>query len=114
MGTRLTKGLNDIAKEYGIEKYFYTQGADCSPNYIVCDKNGVPSLEYRTVFSQEMIKQGILMPYIAIAYQHNEEEIDFTLECARKAIKVYADSLNGDVNTYIEGNVIKPVFRKYN
>lgn len=114
MGTKLVNGLNDIAKEYGVEKFFYTQGAACSPNYVVCDKDGNPSLEHRTVFVQEMVNQGILIPYIAVAYQHNDVEIDMTLECARKAIKVYVDSLNGDVNSFIKGNVIKPVFRKYN
>ena len=61
-----------------------------------------------------MIKAGILMPYIAIAYEHTEKEIDRTLEAARKSIKVYGESLNGDVEQFIEGNVIKPVFRKYN
>ena len=55
-----------------------------------------------------------MMPYIAIAYEHTEKEIDRTLEAARNAIKVYADTLNGDVNGFIKGNIIKPVFRKYN
>jgi glutamate-1-semialdehyde 2,1-aminomutase len=62
-----------------------------------------------------MIQEGILMPYIAIAYEHTEKEIDHTLEVARKAMKVYSDALNSnDVNAFIHGNVIKPVFRKYN
>ena len=61
-----------------------------------------------------MIKKGILMPYIAIAYQHGEQEISETLDAARVAMKVYSDALNGDVRQFITGNVIKPVFRKYN
>ena len=61
-----------------------------------------------------MIKAGILMPCIAVAYEHTEKEIDQTLEAARKGMKVYSDALNGNVNDFIEGNVIKPVFRKYN
>ena len=71
-------------------------------------------MEYRTVFCQEMIRNGILMPYIAVAYEHTEKEIDRTLEAAGKAMKIYADALNGDVRGFVEGNVIKPVFRKYN
>lgn len=71
-------------------------------------------MEYRTVFCQEMIKNGILMPYIAVAYEHTDKEVEVTLEAARKAMKVYADALNGNVYDYIIGNVIKPVFRKYN
>ena len=63
---------------------------------------------------QEMLKAGILMPYIAIAYQHTEKEIDRTLDAARGAMKVLGDALNADAAQFIEGNVIKPVFRKYN
>lgn len=114
MGKKLVKGLQDIAKEASLQEYFYIQGAECSPNFVVCGKDGQASFEYRTVFCQEMIKSGILMPYIAVAYEHTEKEIDITLDAARKAMKVYGDALNGDVSRFIEGNVIKPVFRKYN
>ena len=114
MGKRLVNGLKDIAREYSLQDYFYIQGAECSPNFVVCNKDKQPSFEYRTVFCQEMLKSGILMPYIAIAYEHTDKEIDITLEAARKAMKTYSDALNGDVNQFIEGNIIKPVFRKYN
>lgn len=114
MGRRLTKGLANLAKACHLEDYIYTEGADCSPNLVICGKDGKPSFEHRTVFLYEMMKQGIMMPYIAIAYQHKEEEIDRTLEAAEKALKVYADALNGDVDKFIDGNVIKPVFRKFN
>lgn len=114
MGRTLVKGINNIAKEYDLQDYLYLQGAECSPNLVVCDKEKRSSFEYRTVFLQEMMKSGILMPYIAIAYEHTENEINQTLEAARKAMKRYCDALNGDVKQFIEGNIIKPVFRKYN
>lgn len=114
MGKRLVSGLKDIAKEYSLQDYFYIEGAECSPNFVVCGQDKKTSFEYRTVFCQEMIKSGILMPYIAIAYEHTEKEIDQTLEAARKGMKVYSDALNGNVKDFIEGDVIKPVFRKYN
>lgn len=114
MGRRIVGGLREIAEEYSLQDYFYIEGAECSPNFVVCGKDGKASFMHRTVFCQEMIKAGILMPYIAIAYEHTEKEIDRTLEAARKSIKVYGESLNGDVEQFIEGNVIKPVFRKYN
>ena len=114
MGKRLVKGLNEIAKEHSLQDYFYLEGAQCSPNLVVCGKDAKPSFEYRTVFLQEMLKAGILMPYIAIAYEHTKNEIDRTLEAAEKAMKIYKDALNADVGRFIEGNIIKPVFRKYN
>lgn len=114
MGKKLVNGLRDIAKDYSLQDYFYIEGAECSPNFVVCSKEKKPSLEYRTVFCQEMIKEGILMPYIAIAYEHTEKEIESTLEAARKAMKAYCDALNGNVDEFVEGSIIKPVFRKYN
>lgn len=114
MGKKLVNGLRDIAKEYSLQDYFYIEGAECSPNFVVCSKEKEPSFAYRTVFCQEMIKEGILMPYIAIAYEHTEKEIESTLEAARKAMKVYCDALNGNVDEFVEGSIIKPVFRKYN
>lgn len=114
MGKRLVKGLTEIAKEYSLQDYFYVEGAACSPNLVVCGKDKKASFEYRTVFLQEMLKSGIIMPYIAIAYQHTEKEIDRTLDVARNAMKVLGDALNTDAGQFIEGNIIKPVFRKYN
>ncbi len=114
MGRELCKGLTDIANEFGISDYFYITGEECSPNFVVCGKDKSPSMEYRTVFCQEMARGGVLMPYIAIAYQHTEKEITQTLEVAREAMKVLKESLNGNVNDFIHGNVIRPVFRKYN
>lgn len=114
MGKRLVSGLNEIAKEFSLQEYFYIEGAACSPNLVVCDQNKKSSFVYKTVFLYEMLEQGILMPYIAIAYEHEEKEIDRTLEAVRKAIKVYSDALNGDVKDFLHGNIIKPVFRKVN
>lgn len=101
MGRTLVKGINNIAKEYDLQDYLYLQGAECSPNLVVCDKEKRSSFEYRTVFLQEMMKSGILMPYIAIAYEHTENEINQTLEAARKAMKRYCDALNRDVKQFI-------------
>lgn len=114
MGRKLVGGLNDIAAEYGLRDYFYITGAACSPNFVICDKEKKPSFKYRTVFIQEMIKQSILMPYIAIAFEHTDKEVDMTLIAARNAMKAYSDALNGNVDDFIIGNIIKPVFRKYN
>ncbi len=114
IGRMLCGGLNEIAKELEIEEYFYLTGEECSPNFVVCGKDKKPSMEYRTVFCQEMAAQGILMPYISIAFQHTELEIEETLTAARKAMTLLKESLNGDVMDFISGNVIKPVFRKYN
>lgn len=114
MGTMLYNGFEEIAKELHLKNQFRMEGAYCSPNFAFLDKDGRNSLEYRTVFAQEMIKHGIMMPCISVCYEHKEEEIIKTLEAGRKAMKVVADAMNGKVEDFLEGPVIKPVFRKYN
>jgi glutamate-1-semialdehyde 2,1-aminomutase len=113
-GARLVNGLNDIAKEMGIEKHFYAEGFPCSPNYITKDKDGSVSLALRTLFAQEMVKHGVLIPYIAVSFSHKDAELDKTLSAAREALKVYSKALNDGVQPYLNSKVIKPVFRKYN
>lgn len=61
-----------------------------------------------------MIKNGVLMPWIAISYAHTDKELNRTLEAVRKSLQVYAKALNEGVDKYLVGATIKPVFRKYN
>jgi glutamate-1-semialdehyde 2,1-aminomutase len=113
-GQKLVDGLNNISKELGLQDLFYAEGYPCSPNYITKDRDGVPSLSYRTLFSQEMIKNGVLMPYIAISYSHQSKELEKTLLAANSALKVYKKAIEEGVENYLQSAVIKPVFRKYN
>lgn len=113
-GEKLTSGMNKIAKELGIEKEFEAYGIPCSPNYATRDKQGNVSMALRTLFSQEMIKNGVLMPWIAISYAHGDKELETTLAAVRKALEVYKKALDEGVENYLIGNAIKPVFRKYN
>ena len=50
IGKRLVKGFEEIAAEFSLQDYFYIQGAYCSPNFVVCDKNKRPSYISFTVF----------------------------------------------------------------
>lgn len=113
-GEKLMGGMNAIAKELGIGKEFEVYGVPCSPNYATRDRAGNVSMPLRTLFSQEMIKQGVLMPWIAISYAHREEELRLTLDATRKALDVYKKALDEGFEKYLVGDPIKPVFRKYN
>lgn len=113
-GTQLMDGINSISKDYGIEKYFYMEGFPCSPNYVTKNKNNEIALDLRTLFSQEMIKEKVLIPWVSICYAHQDEELEITLNAAKKALKIYAEALDGDIKKYLIGEAIKPVFRKYN
>ncbi|MCX8130706.1 MAG: glutamate-1-semialdehyde 2,1-aminomutase [Clostridia bacterium] len=113
-GAKLSNGMNGISRELGIEDKFYVEGTAASPNYICKDNSGGTSLEFRTLFSQEMIKNKVLMPWIALSYSHTQKELDITLDAVRKALVVYKKALDEGIGKYLEGRPIKPVFRKFN
>lgn len=113
-GQDLLKGMNAISGELGLENYFSAEGYACSPVFFTNDKNGKPSMEFRTLFSQEMIKNRVLIPCIALSYSHGEKELGMTLNAVRNSLKVYKQALENGIEKYLKGRVIKPVFRKFN
>ncbi|MFD2872525.1 glutamate-1-semialdehyde 2,1-aminomutase [Mucilaginibacter ximonensis] len=113
-GQKLIAGITDIANEQGIADQFKISGYPCSPAYTTFDETGNISLAYRTLFSQEMVRNGVLMPWIALSYAHKDTELDQTLSAAYSALSVYKKALEGGMDKYLTSPVIKPVFRKYN
>ncbi|MHC9543654.1 MAG: glutamate-1-semialdehyde 2,1-aminomutase [Vulcanimicrobiota bacterium] len=113
-GKKLMDGMNDVSKQLGINDFFYVEGFPCSPSYVTKDREKNPSLEFRTFFAQEMIRNGVLMPYIALSYSHGRKELDLTLESLRNTLKVYSMCLEEGLSKYLIGKPIKPVFRKFN
>jgi glutamate-1-semialdehyde 2,1-aminomutase len=113
-GKNLINMMNKVAKDYDIEKYFVASGVECSPYYLTFDKDGNNSLGLRTLFAQEMIKNKVMMPWIAISYAHGEKELELTKKALEKTFEVYKKAVDEGYEKYLIGDVIKPVFRKYN
>ena len=89
-------------------------GPSGSPFYLCLDENFKPSLEFRTLFLQEMIKNGVFMPWVAICYRHTKKELNKTLKALEKSLFIYKKALNFNPKKFIKGPIVKPVFRKYN
>jgi glutamate-1-semialdehyde 2,1-aminomutase len=113
-GKNLKGEANRIARELGLQDYFQIVGPDICLNFVTNNIEGEASLPYRTLFIQEMLKSGILMPWIAPSHSHKDSELNMTLETIYSSLKVYRDSLELGINTFLEGPEIKPVFRKIN
>lgn len=113
-GESLKQGINKISREMGMLDSFYAEGVACSPAYTVKDNSGAISLPLRTLFAQEMIKRGIIMPYIAISYAHSQADLEFTLQAVRESLEVVKAAHENGHEQYLHSSVIKPVFRKYN
>jgi glutamate-1-semialdehyde 2,1-aminomutase len=113
-GSALANGMNALAREEGIADHFEVTGFGCSPVYVTRDAQGNPDLGFRTLFSQCMVEEGVLMPFIALSAAHGPVELERTLTATRRALSTYAKALSDGLGTYLRGPVIKPVFRKYN
>lgn len=113
-GKKLMDGMNCIAAELGLAEKFSFMGVPCSPNFLTRDQEGEISLAYRTLFVQEMAKNGVLMPWVALSYSHGEAEIAQALHAGRKSLEVYRRAIEQGIDCYLEGRTIKPVFRKLN
>lgn len=113
-GRQLLAMMNRKAAENGLENNFKAAGVPCSPYYLTLDSTGANSLGLRTLFSQEMIRNGVLMPWIALSYRHGEAELAITEKALDATLSVYSKALKNGVSNYLVGPAIKPVFRKCN
>ncbi len=113
-GEKLKNEINNLSKELDLDKYFFIEGPSICLNYRTKNKNYEDCLILRTLFQQEMVKNGILMPWIAPSYSHKNKEFDLTIKACKLSLLVYKKALIYGTKKYLKGPSIKPVFRRYN
>lgn len=113
-GKKLMTMIERLAVSHGVAESFTVCGVPCSPNYLTFDLEGNSSLPLRTLFSQEMLRNGVLMPWIALSWRHGERELEITEEALNQTFSVYKKALEDGVENYLKEPPIKPVFRKFN
>lgn len=111
---QLIQRSNDISTGMGIGDKFYFEGFGGRVNFVTKDAQGNPSMEFRTLFAQEMIKNNVMIPWVANSFSHKQEELEITLDAISNSLDVYKKALNNGLDGLLEGETMKPVFRKYN
>jgi glutamate-1-semialdehyde 2,1-aminomutase len=115
VGASLKEGLRGAAASAGIADHAQTAGFDCSPYQLFFDRDGRPSPELRTLYLQEMVKAGILIPAIAPSAAHTAEDIDRTVTAAHSAMLTVRKALDANsIAGLLVGPATKPVFRRRN
>lgn len=114
IGKELKDGLLNMISDLKLEGYFTLSGHPCCMVFGTNDENYQSSQQFRTLFMQETIKHGLLMPSLIVSYAHTRQDIQFTLKGIREALIVYKKALNEGIEKYLVGPPVKPVFRKYN
>jgi glutamate-1-semialdehyde 2,1-aminomutase len=115
IGGRLQDGVNAAARSLGIESVVACTGYPCSPAIAFSGSDAAQSAGLRTLFLQEMVARGVLIPYIAPSFSHTDADIDETIAAAQQALTAVVDVLDGQpLGDRLVGPAARPVFRKYN
>jgi len=113
-GRKLKEGVNKASRELNILNHIRIIGPNCCSVYTTSDKEGKPSQPFRTLFIQECMKRGLLMPSSIVSYSHSDQDINETIEKMAEAMVIYKKALEEGVDNYLIGKPVAPVFRKFN
>jgi glutamate-1-semialdehyde 2,1-aminomutase len=113
-GERLRAGMSQAISTHGLQDHVSVMGAACNLLYGTLDGEKKPSQEFRTLFLQETIARGVIMPSLVVSYSHTDSDIDQTVEAIDGALDVYARALNDGVSKYLIGRPSTPVYRTWN
>jgi len=114
-GDRLRKGFMEAAAANGVQDHITIMGRSCNLLYGTTDNEGKPSQAFRTLFLQETIKRGLIMPSLVVCYSHSDSDIDQTIEAISGAMAVYKQALDaGSTDRFLVGRPSEPVYRTYN
>jgi glutamate-1-semialdehyde 2,1-aminomutase len=113
-GERLAKGINKAIDELRLHGHFELIGRPCCMVYATRDQDKKASQAFRTLFLQETIKRGLLMPSLVVSFSHTDADIDNTIEAIVESLIIYKKALDGGIEKYLVGDPVKPVFRKFN
>jgi glutamate-1-semialdehyde 2,1-aminomutase len=113
-GQKLKEGIEESARRHGVSGFIKVVGRPSCLTYVTLDARGQPSQAFRTLFLQETIKRGVLMPSLVVSYMHHDAAIQETIEAVDAALAVYAQALEDGVERFLIGRTSQPVNRRYN
>jgi glutamate-1-semialdehyde 2,1-aminomutase len=113
-GAKLVEGITKAGAELCLNDKVKIVGPASCAAYTTYDNSCGPSQPFRTLFFQETLKRGLLMPSSIVCYSHTDAEISETIDKIQEVLVIYRKALNEGVERYLEGRPIQPVYRKYN
>lgn len=114
IGERLKAGMEEVVAFHGLDAHVSMMGRPCCLLFGTRDGAGQPSQAFRSLFLQETIKRGIIMPSLAVSYAHTDEDIERTVDAIDGALGVYKRALADGVETHLVGRPSQVVQRRFN
>jgi glutamate-1-semialdehyde 2,1-aminomutase len=113
-GKQLVNELKVRIDSGGYGDFVCLEGPALAPSLVFRDASGEVSSAMRTLFMQEMIRDGILMPWIAFSTEHRAEELEMTALAFSRTLKVLECAWESSPERFLVGPPVKPVFRQFN
>ncbi|NKE75161.1 MULTISPECIES: glutamate-1-semialdehyde 2,1-aminomutase [Brucella/Ochrobactrum group] len=113
-GSKLAEGVNAAIAAHGLQNHVRLFGRPCCLAYGTLDEEGQPSQAFRTLFLQETIRRGVLMPSLVVSYTHSDTDIARTVDAIDGALGIYVRALNDGVDSYLTGRPSQVVYRRFN
>lgn len=113
-GSKLAAGVNAVIAAHGLQNHVRLFGRPCCLAYGTLDEAGQPSQAFRTLFLQETIRRGVLMPSLVVSYTHSDTDIARTVDAIDGALGIYVRALNDGVGSYLTGRPSQVVYRRFN
>ena len=113
-GMRLKVAIEACTRRHGLHDHFKPMGRASCLLYTTLGPDGLPSQAFRTLFMQETIRRGVLMPSLAVSYAHGDQDIDRTIEAVDGALGVYRQALELGVERFLVGRPSQPVNSAFN
>jgi glutamate-1-semialdehyde 2,1-aminomutase len=113
-GTRLRQQAEEAIRRHGLSEFVQILGRPCCLTYATLGPDGRASQAFRTLFLQETIRRGVLMPSLVVSYSHSDRDIDLTVAAIDGALGVYRRALDEGVERYLVGRPSQTVYRRYN
>ena len=113
-GRKLKDGYNRLAQSFSLSDYTQCIGLPPRSAFYFRDAKGGDSLEMKSLFQQEVIKRGILSIGVHVmCFSHSDEDVERTLEAYEDAMSILRQAIDEDnIEKYLEGRKLQPVFRK--
>jgi glutamate-1-semialdehyde 2,1-aminomutase len=113
-GSRLKSGAEEAIRRRGLDAFVKIAGRPCCLLYATLDRDGKPSQALRSLFLQETIKRGVIMPSLVVSYSHSDADVDATVAAIDGALEIYARALEDGAERYLVGRPSEIVYRAYN
>jgi len=114
IGQKLRLAAEDVIRGHGLQDHIPIIGKPCCLVFGTLDQNRRGSQAFRSLFLQETIRRGVLMPALVVSYSHSDTDIEKTVAAIDGAARVYKKALDEGVERFLVGRPSKVVFRRYN